>query len=56
MCTGELISSTTMTAGKAELRDRIRGLADAGFRHFCPEVLYRHPVVLEDWVDVFEGL
>jgi 5,10-methylenetetrahydromethanopterin reductase len=56
VCTGELIAATTMTSSKAEMRDRIRALADAGYRHFCPEILYRHTEVLEDWVDVFEGL
>jgi hypothetical protein len=56
VCTGELITSTTMTCTKAEMRERIRELQRAGFRHFGIEVLYRHPEVMEDWIDVFEGV
>ena len=56
VCTGELIRATTFTASKAEMRERIRELARAGFNHFGVEAGYRHPEVLEDWVDVFEGV
>jgi 5,10-methylenetetrahydromethanopterin reductase len=56
VCTGELIRSTTMTATKGELRERLQELARAGFQHFGIETGYRHPEVLEDWVEVFEGI
>jgi 5,10-methylenetetrahydromethanopterin reductase len=56
VCTGELIRTTTFTASKAELRERISELARAGFNHIGVEAGYRHPEVLQDWADVFEGL
>jgi 5,10-methylenetetrahydromethanopterin reductase len=56
VCTGEFIKATTMTCTKAEMRERIRELARAGVTHFAPQVTYRHPEVLEDWYEVFEGV
>ena len=56
ICTGELIRSTTMTGTKAELRERLQELKRAGFTHLGVETGYRHPEVLQDWVDVFEGV
>ncbi|MSQ50850.1 MAG: hypothetical protein EXR28_03065 [Betaproteobacteria bacterium] len=55
-CSGELIRSTTFTATKAELRERLRELKNLGFKHFGFEVGYLHPEVLEEWVEVIEGL
>jgi 5,10-methylenetetrahydromethanopterin reductase len=56
VCTAELIRATTMTAPKAELQERIRELQRAGFSHFGVEMGYRHDEVLEDWLEVFEGV
>ncbi len=56
VCTGELIRSTTMTATRAELRERLQELVRAGFTHLGVESGYRNPEVLEDWLGVFEGL
>jgi 5,10-methylenetetrahydromethanopterin reductase len=56
VCTGELIKATTMTATKAELQERLREMKRAGFSHFAVEMGYRHPEVLEDWLEVFEGV
>ncbi len=56
VCTGELIRSTTMTATRAELRERLQELLRAGFTHLGVESGYRHPEVLEDWAGVFEIL
>jgi 5,10-methylenetetrahydromethanopterin reductase len=53
VCTPELISTFTMTCSKAEMSERVQELKRAGFRHFGVEVLYRHPEVMEDWLDVF---
>ncbi|OFZ96683.1 MAG: hypothetical protein A3H35_05010 [Betaproteobacteria bacterium RIFCSPLOWO2_02_FULL_62_17] len=55
-CGGELIRSTTFTATKAELRERLREMARQGFKHFGIEAGYRHPEILEEWADVFEGI
>lgn len=55
-CSGELIQSTTFTATKAELRERLRELKNLGFRHFGIEAGWRHPEILEEWVDVLEGV
>jgi 5,10-methylenetetrahydromethanopterin reductase len=56
VCTGELIKATTMTATKAELVERLREMKRAGFNHFAVEMGYRHPEVLEDWLEVFEAV
>ena len=56
VCTGELIRATTMTGTKAELRERLQELVRAGFCHLCVETGYRHPEVLEDWVEVFSSV
>ena len=56
LCTGELITSTTMTCTKPEMRERIRELQRAGYRHFGIDVLYRHTEVMEAWIEVFEGV
>jgi 5,10-methylenetetrahydromethanopterin reductase len=54
VCTGELIRLTTLTATKAELVERVREMKHAGFSHFAVEMGWRHPEVLEDWLEVFE--
>ncbi|MSQ50848.1 MAG: LLM class flavin-dependent oxidoreductase [Betaproteobacteria bacterium] len=56
LCSGELIKATTFTAGKSELRERIRELANSGYKHFGLNVGYKHPERLEEWADVFEGI
>ena len=54
LCTGELIRGATFTAHRHELRDRIRALADAGFKHVGIHIRHGQPEMLEDWADVFE--
>ena len=56
VCTPELIKATTFTCTKAEMREHLREMQRAAFRHFGIEAGYRHPEVLQDWVEVFEGL
>ncbi len=54
--TGELIRSTSLSGTRAEVREKLRELSDAGFTHFGVNVGWRHPEIIEDWVEVFEGL
>jgi 5,10-methylenetetrahydromethanopterin reductase len=54
--TPELIRHTTWTATKDELRERIREMAAAGYKHFGLNIGYKAENKLEDWVEVFEGL
>lgn len=56
LCSADLIKAMTFTAGKAELRERIRELANAGYTHFGLNVGYQHPERLEEWAEVFEGV
>jgi 5,10-methylenetetrahydromethanopterin reductase len=56
ICTAELIRATTFTATRAELRERLRDLARAGFTHVGLTVRHRFPEMLEEWADVFEGV
>src|SRR5579862_4653005 len=53
-CTADLIRMTTWTATKAELRERVRELAQAGYQHLTLNVGYGHPERLEQWAEVFE--
>src|SRR2546428_1184749 len=56
ICTAELIRATTFTGPKAELRERLRELARAGFDHVGLTVRYGYPEMLEEWADVFEAV
>ncbi|MCC6473492.1 MAG: hypothetical protein IT514_07075 [Burkholderiales bacterium] len=56
MCTAELIRATILTATRAELRERLRSLRDAGYSHVAFDSGYGHPDVLEEWIEVIEGL
>ena len=56
ICTAELIRATTFTAPRAELRERIRELGQAGFDHVGLTVRHGYPEMLEEWADVFEGV
>ena len=56
VCTGELIRATTMTATRPELVERLREFKRAGFSHLAVEMGYRHPEVLEDWLEVLEAV
>lgn len=53
LCTPDLIRATTFTGTKAELRDRIRALRDAGYNHLAVHIRHGQPQMLEDWADVF---
>jgi 5,10-methylenetetrahydromethanopterin reductase len=56
ICTAELIRATTFTASRAELREKLRELARAGFDHVGLTVRHGYPEMLEEWADVFEGV
>jgi 5,10-methylenetetrahydromethanopterin reductase len=54
--TPEMIRMTTFTATGPEIRERLRELVRAGYKHFGLNVGYKHPERLEEWADVFEGV
>lgn len=56
LCTAELIAATTFTGTRGALREKLRALADAGFGHFSITIRHGHPEMLEEWIEVFEGL
>lgn len=56
LCTGELIQATTFTGTQEALRDKLRALRDAGFSHFSITIRHGHPEMLEEWIEVFEGV
>lgn len=59
LCNAELIEATTWTAGKEELRERVRELGDMGYNHFGINAAFgAHAAVeqLEQWAGVFEGV
>jgi hypothetical protein len=56
LCTAALIEATTFTGTAAVLRERMRALRYAGFSHFSITIRHGHPEMLEEWMDVFEGV
>ncbi len=56
LCTPQLIASTTLTATRPELQDRLRALRDAGYSHFSINIRHGHPQMLEEWAEVFAGI
>ena len=56
ICDADLIRNFSWTAPKAELRERIRTLRDAGFRTLSVQIRHDHPAMLEEWWDVFAGV
>jgi alkanesulfonate monooxygenase SsuD/methylene tetrahydromethanopterin reductase-like flavin-dependent oxidoreductase (luciferase family) len=51
--TPELVASLSMTGTRAQLRDRLRSLARAGYSQFAIQVVEHHESALEEWADVF---
>ena len=56
LLTGDLIASLTMTAPVGELRERFRDLERAGYDQLVFLVHPGEEDVLEDWVEVVEGM
>jgi len=48
----ELLRSVTFTGTPDELRDRLRALADAGYRQLAIQLVLGHEDALEQWADV----
>lgn len=55
-CTEGLIRALTCTGTKPELQERLRALRDYGYDHFSIHIRHGHPEMLEEWVEVFEGV
>src|SRR6267143_407451 len=49
ICTAELIRTTTFTAPRSELRERIRELGRVGFDHVGLTIRHGYPEMLEEW-------
>lgn len=56
VCSAELIGMMTFTAGKTELRDRVRALRDAGYTHFGINAGFGGDGHLEQWAEVLSGV
>jgi 5,10-methylenetetrahydromethanopterin reductase len=56
VCTADLIRSTTFTAQKPELIDRLCALKAAGFAHITLNAGYGHPERLDEWAEVFHAV
>jgi 5,10-methylenetetrahydromethanopterin reductase len=56
ICTADLIRATTFTGTRGEIREQLRELGRAGFDHVGVTIRYGHPEMLEEWVDVLEGV
>ena len=56
VCTADLIRTLTFTATAPELRERLRELSRAGYNHFAVSIRHGHPEMLEEWMEVFEGV
>lgn len=53
---GEMIRMLSFTATAPELREGVRALKAAGYSQFAPHIRYGHDTMLEDWIEVFEGV
>ena len=56
LITGDLIREMTFTGSVDELRERIRSLADAGYRQLTIQLVVGHDDALDDWARVIEGV
>ena len=53
LITGDLIKAMTFTGEKAELRERLRLLEEAGYSQFTVQIVEGQESALEDWAEVF---
>ena len=51
--TAELIRSSTWTATRAELRERVQELKRAGYQHLGINSAYKQPELLDEWMELF---
>jgi len=56
LCTAELIKAATFTGTRAELRERLQGLRDAGCADVSVQIRHGHPQMLEEWADLFAAV
>src|SRR6185437_12664318 len=56
LCKAELIKATTFTGTKDALREQLRALRDAGYDHFSITIRHGHPEMLEEWIELFQGV
>ena len=56
LITGDLIRDATITGTRAELRETIRALEEAGFTQFSCHIRFGHEETLDEWAEVIEGL
>jgi len=56
LCTAELIKAATFTGTRAEMRERLRGLRDAGCTELSVQIRHGHPQMLEEWADLFAAV
>ena len=56
LITGDLIRNATITGTRAELRETITALEEAGFTQFSCHIRFGHEETLDEWADVIGGL
>ena len=56
LITADLIREATVTGTKAELRESIRALEQAGFTQFSCHIRFGHEETLDEWAEVIAGL
>jgi 5,10-methylenetetrahydromethanopterin reductase len=56
LLTADMIRQSTITGTQSEVREKIRGLRDAGYTQFSTHVRVGHPKMVEDWAEVIGGL
>ena len=56
LITADLIRNATITGTRAELRETIQALEEAGFTQFSCHIRFGHEETLDEWADVIEGL
>jgi 5,10-methylenetetrahydromethanopterin reductase len=56
LITGDLIRATSMSGTLAELQERLGHARDAGYQEFVVAITPGHEEMIEEWMEVFEGL
>ena len=56
VCTADLVRTLTFTGTTPELRERIRALRAGGYSHFSVHIRHGQPQMLEEWVEVLQGV
>jgi 5,10-methylenetetrahydromethanopterin reductase len=54
--TGDLIAATTITAEPDELREIVRRVKDAGYDELVVGITPGHDSMIDDWMEVFQGV